>query len=371
VGSADGVPVPNAQGGFKKDAGGQIVLSRLDQALLTRMALATGGSYVQSVAGDMDLEAIYRDQIRAKLDTATVESGRKQVWADRFQWPLSLAVALLLAAAWVPVVKRPLAALALALLLLTPGAPVQAGPLQQGYQHYQQGDYDKALQKFIQGQLQAPDDPSVLYDLGNTYYKKGDFDAAANHYGQALSGPDETLKPKILYNLGNSAYRQGKLEKAIENYEAALKLAPDDQQAKENLTFVKKRLEQQQQQKQQNKGEQKPGDNPDQQPGQSGQQPDQNQGEQQGQQGQGQQTPPPQYGSKMNPPPSEPPQGQGQAQPPQQEPPAEDQNGSPQSQTQPGPPGQPAAAQMLNRLKDQPGKAMMPAYQKRPVDKDW
>ncbi|MCP3954447.1 MAG: hypothetical protein GY697_19860, partial [Desulfobacterales bacterium] len=32
---------------------------------------------------------------------------------------------------------------------------------------------------------------------------------------------------------------------------------------------------------------------------------------------------------------------------------------------------QPASARMLNRLKDQPGRAMMPDYQKQQVDKDW
>ena len=134
VGSSDGVPVPNPKGGFKKDAGGEIVLSRLDQSLLTRMALATGGTYVQSVAGDMDLEAIYRDQIRAKLDTATVQSGRKQVWNDRYQWPLAVAVLLLLMAAWIPAVRRPLMALLFPMLFLAHGSAVQAEPLQQGYQ---------------------------------------------------------------------------------------------------------------------------------------------------------------------------------------------------------------------------------------------
>ena len=85
VGSGDGVPVPAAKGGFKKDAGGQIVLSRLDEPLLTRIALTTGGSYVRSVAGDIDLETIYQEQIRTHMAGATVESGRKQIWADRYQ----------------------------------------------------------------------------------------------------------------------------------------------------------------------------------------------------------------------------------------------------------------------------------------------
>lgn len=36
------------------------------------------------------------------------------------------------------------------------------------------------------------------------------------------------------------------------------------------------------------------------------------------------------------------------------------------------PPGSPSTVeQMLNRLKDQPGRAMMPNYRKRAVEKDW
>ena len=106
VGSNDGVPIPALDGGFKKDARGQIVLSRLDEPLLTRMATGTGGAYVRSVAGDMDLEAVYIDQIRAQMDETTVESSRKKVWADRYQWPLTFAVMLLICSRWVPLLKN-------------------------------------------------------------------------------------------------------------------------------------------------------------------------------------------------------------------------------------------------------------------------
>ena len=82
VGSGDGVPIPARNGGFEKDGSGRIVMSRLDEPLLTRMALATGGSYVRSVAGDMDLDTIYHNQIRAHMNTAALKEGRRQVWAD-------------------------------------------------------------------------------------------------------------------------------------------------------------------------------------------------------------------------------------------------------------------------------------------------
>jgi Ca-activated chloride channel family protein len=245
VGSAEGVPLPEPRGGFKKDASGQIVLSRIDETLLSRMALATGGSYVRSVAGDMDLDTIYHQQIRGRMEDAAVESGRKQVWADRFQWPLTLAVAFLLAVLWVPPEKRGLMALWVAVAMAAAPAPANAGPLQSGYDAYREGAYDRALERFVEGQLDDPDNPSILYNLGNAYYKTGDYKAAWDHFAQALTHAPADLKSDLLYNMGNSAYRQGNLQDAIDHYRAALNLTPEDIQAKENLAFVQEKLKQQ------------------------------------------------------------------------------------------------------------------------------
>jgi len=368
VGSGDGVPVPAGEGGFKKDASGRIILSRLDEPLLTRMALATGGSYVRSVAGDMDLETIYRDQIRAHMDAVTVESSRKQVWADRFQWPLALAVLLLFILRWMPLVKRPLAIVVLPLALLTIQTSAHAGPLQEGYQAYQKGDYRQALKKFIDGQLKDPDNPEILYDIGNAYYKSGDFAAAKEHYSQALPKASAELKPKLLYNLGNSAFRQKQLQEAVKNYEAALKLTPHDKQAQENLAFVKQQMQQQKQQRQ-NQSDERQQNQSDQQQNRQNPQGQKDQDQKAGKDAQEkssqQQQPPPEYGSKMDQ------QQQSQGASPEQEA-RQNQASAAGGQSKQGQPGQqPVGAQMLNRLKDQPGRAMMPDYQKRPVDKDW
>ncbi len=396
VGATEGVPIPSAQGGFQKDEAGNIILSRLDEPQLTRMAAATGGAYVRSVAGDMDLDLIYRDQIRAKMENATLQSGRRQVWADRFQWPLSLAVALLFAALAVPLVRKPLLLLLLLPLPLLPAPHTAwAGPLQEGYKAYQQGQYDQALKKFIEGQVREPDRPEVLYNVGNGYYKTGNFKAADDYYRQALTKADPQLKAKLLYNRGNTAYRQGNLQEAVRNYQAALKLAPEDTQARENLAFVEKQLKnppqpqnqgkdakQDQQPKQQQQQDQ---DRPDsgndqdkpqqQQKAEATQPPEQQKPSQpdQAQQNPSQQQPPrqqaeqapPQYGAQMDQP--DPKQDDNrqpspaQAQQTPQKPAARDQAQAPS----------PAAAQMLNRLKDEPGRAMMPRYEKRRVDKDW
>lgn len=363
VGSAEGVPVPTG-GGFQKDAQGQIVMSRLDEALLTRMAVATGGTYVRSVAGDLDLESIYREHIRGQMAGVTETDGRRQVWADRYQWPLGLAIFLLMGALALPGAKAPTTLAAIALVLLTLPAPLQAGPLQEGYEAYQREAYDRAVEKFLRGQLDDPDNPQVLYNLGNAYYKKGDYAAAQNQYSQALSKADEALKAQLLYNLGNSAFRQGALEEAVKNYKAALQLAPEDRQAKENLAFVEEQLKQQQEQMQQQQQQQEQQDQKDQQQKQESSDSSGQSSQEEEKQPSAGPTPPDQNPERQ-------PTPSGGDRPPEQG----AQEEQPASQSRPGeekpvpPPG--AAEQMLNRLKDEPGRALMPRYEKQPVEKDW
>ncbi len=58
MGDPSGGPIPAGkdQGGFKKDQDGNLVLSKLDEKALQEIAMTTGGGYVRSMAGDLDLD---------------------------------------------------------------------------------------------------------------------------------------------------------------------------------------------------------------------------------------------------------------------------------------------------------------------------
>ena len=84
--------VPAAGGGFRRDRRGEIILSRLDETTLQKIALGTGGSYVRSVTGDVDLEKIYSQGIKATLEDQELGSKRRQRWEERFQWVLGVAL---------------------------------------------------------------------------------------------------------------------------------------------------------------------------------------------------------------------------------------------------------------------------------------
>jgi Ca-activated chloride channel family protein len=374
VGGSDGVPIPEPAGGFKKDRAGQIVLSRLDENTLKKMAVITGGTYVRSVAGDMDLDAIYTGEIRRTMEAQTVSSGRKQVWEDRFQWPLALALLCLVAELIIPVTRKTMLVTLLAALMLVPQPSANASDTRDGIAAYEKGDFEKALKHFTDAQLNAPDKPETLYNVADAYYKTGNFDAAAEHYKQVMETDDTQLKRNALYNLGNAEFRRGDAKAAIDNYEAALAIDPDDRQTIENLAFVKKVLEQQQSgedrknqdkkdQGQENESEpkqdgtsQSPEDQK--QPQQDGARDNQTDGEQEQQR--------PEFGDEMD--------EQQKQQAARSDAAQNDQQ--PSTQAQPAQPGETAgdpqqAERMLNRLQDQPGRALMPATGRRTVEKDW
>jgi len=98
IGDPSGGPIPSddGKGGFKKDAEGQLVLSRLNEEGLKEIASATGGTYVRSVAGDLDLDVLYFDGVKQRTEAAQLKSGKIKVYEERFPLFVLAACVLLL-----------------------------------------------------------------------------------------------------------------------------------------------------------------------------------------------------------------------------------------------------------------------------------
>jgi len=95
IGNNIGAPIPDPKpgaSGFKKDKDGEVILTKLDEPTLKQMALQTGGSYVRSVSGDMDLQKLYRENIKHKVKSKEIKTERKRVWKERFQWMIFAAL---------------------------------------------------------------------------------------------------------------------------------------------------------------------------------------------------------------------------------------------------------------------------------------
>lgn len=94
VGSESGVPIPNiingVVSGYKKDASGATVVTKLDSKILQDISGATNGVYVQATSADVGLDAIM-DKI-AELDKKQLESKMFTDYEDQFQWFLGAAL---------------------------------------------------------------------------------------------------------------------------------------------------------------------------------------------------------------------------------------------------------------------------------------
>ncbi|HMB69760.1 MAG TPA: VWA domain-containing protein [bacterium] len=93
IGSETGEPIP-VRDGFKKDRKGDVVLSSLDAETLERIALATGGEFHRATTGELELDRIY-DSL-SRLEEKELASRSFTQWEERFQFPLGLALFLLL-----------------------------------------------------------------------------------------------------------------------------------------------------------------------------------------------------------------------------------------------------------------------------------
>ena len=124
-------------------------------------------------------------------------------------------------------------------------------------------NYPAAVQDYLKIQAKDPDNSRLNYNLGIGLYRLGSYENAAfNFERSARETKSPILKERALYNLGNAMFQKEEYETAIKAYETALKIDPEDEDAKHNLELAKKKLNEQNQ-NQQNQDQNK--DNQDQQ----------------------------------------------------------------------------------------------------------
>lgn len=104
-GSPNGSPIPefNNAGevvGYKKDANGNTVISKLDEVTLQKIALATGGQYFRADAGGAELDALAN--ALDKMKKTTLENRFETRKVERFQWFVAIALLALVVAELIP-----------------------------------------------------------------------------------------------------------------------------------------------------------------------------------------------------------------------------------------------------------------------------
>ena len=99
LGSVDGAPIPvegprDRSQGFLRDRGDQVVMTRLEEAPLLKLAQQTGGIYVRAGSGGLDLARLTAGL--QSLQSRSYQATRVTSYQERYAWPLGAVVVLLL-----------------------------------------------------------------------------------------------------------------------------------------------------------------------------------------------------------------------------------------------------------------------------------
>jgi Ca-activated chloride channel family protein len=236
VGTPSGELIPLISGGkngaFVKDEKGRPVKSSLDETMLQKIAETTGGRYEPLGQQAEGLEAIYREKL-SLVPKQDLAERMQRVPIERFQWPLMLALILLLAEFAIsdrkrnrknfPVIKtayrripkmgRAAGATSIAVLVLLAivllgyrGAHASPGSAEAAYKA---GNFDLAVEGYKSETEKAPEDPQLQFNLGTAAYKGKQYPEALKSFERSLNVQDINLQNQSYYNMGNTLYRQG------------------------------------------------------------------------------------------------------------------------------------------------------------------
>lgn len=222
VGGAKGeyIPVRDATGAVSllRDESGQLVQSRLNEEILTKIAKAAGGFYAPLTANGMD--AIYNDGLK-KIPSEELSSKMKQSAIERFQIPLGIAVLLLAVSSLVGTRKFfagkgvGIAAALVATLLVLPHSGFAQNQSEDAADEnlpQQKSDIPEPKPETKKYELSEQPVAREVFNLALDASKAGDFADAKELFLNAakLSPEDLKLHSKIYYNIGNIDYAEAK-----------------------------------------------------------------------------------------------------------------------------------------------------------------
>jgi Ca-activated chloride channel homolog len=105
-----------------------------------------------------------------------------------------------------------------------------------GNNYYRQQQYDKAQSSYEQALHNAPNNKIAKFNLANSLIKQNNQTEAEKFLSELnVQENDPAIRSKAIYNQGVIFTQQKKLEQSIESYKAALRLDPNDKEARENL----------------------------------------------------------------------------------------------------------------------------------------
>src|SRR5690606_5324234 len=237
VGTEDGAPIPEPNGGFVTDGSGNVVVPRLDARGLAALAGAGGGRFSPLTADDTDLERLEPPQDAGGILESEGDTRVADVWQDAglyFAVLLLPLVALGFRRGWIAVI-------AICLLVPVPPAAAQdadAGGLAEWWTSLWRRPDQRGMDAMA---AERPEQAARLFEdpewRAAAQYRAGDYASSA----ESLTGLDSA---EAHYNRGTALARAGEIEDAIAAYDRALELDPGHEDARYNRDLLEKLLEQ-------------------------------------------------------------------------------------------------------------------------------
>ena len=154
-----------------------------------------------------------------------------------------------------------------------PGQTIESKlKLNEGNQAYKNGDFNKSSSNYEKSLSEDKKNLAAFYNSGNASYMSGDFESARESFNSFISKTNNIDdKSKAHYNIGNSflteyakeAKEKGQapsseiLKNAIKEYQQSLRFNPKDKDARYNLSYAMKLLQDQEKQEKENKDQNK------------------------------------------------------------------------------------------------------------------
>ena len=118
-------------------------------------------------------------------------------------------------------------------------AQVWTDSLRKAQTLHKEQKYSQALDLYKRAKVNSVNDKYLKSELAQSAYKSGDYESSCSSLQLAIineTNPNELSR--LYYNLGNVFFKKGNYKEAIENYKLSLRKNPENEDAKYNLSQV-------------------------------------------------------------------------------------------------------------------------------------
>lgn len=244
VGTADGGYVPNSdfQNGLMVDESGNPVLSRLQPAVMQKLAEKTGGRYA-SASGGTNIPEMVRGASEL-LDAFEMKGRERRIVVEFYQWLLLPAIFFLFLSVICGTRWRALqaAALLMGMFMFTPDA--SANSETDAKKALEEERYKEAREGYRKLAEESKfDERAARFRIGEglAAYRAGDFREARSAYSGALLAKDPKVASSAHFGMGNTLFQLGWQGLADQPYPTEPSEVPDLERFE---TLVKERLAQ-------------------------------------------------------------------------------------------------------------------------------